>query len=292
MTRLQHLARSLTARVRSQLAALIWAVTERAARHPWATALSSRAAWWWQHGSDRRHVGAACLLGILLLIGASRAVWFVGDVISRLPSSAEVGSLGVMANATVIYDAFDRPAFTLFRERRLSVPLDEVSSHLVNAVIAVEDHRFYRHRGFDITRIGGAAVADVMAGRLAQGGSTITQQLARVSLLSRERTFRRKLAEVIAAARIEWTYSKEDILELYLNKVYFGEGFYGAEAAAQGFFGRRASDLTLGEAALLAGLIRAPGRYAPRDGPEDVLARRGRGARRDGRHRHDRRGGC
>ena len=210
----------------------------------------------------------------MLVIGLAWGLLFAGDVIRRLPASDEIGTLGVMANATVIYDAFDQPVFTLFVEQRRSVPLEDISPHLVTAVIAVEDHRFYRHQGLDIIRIGGAVLADVAAGRLAQGGSTITQQLARVSLLSRERTFRRKLAEVITALRIERAYTKDRILEFYLNKVYFGDGLYGAEAAAQGYFGKRAAALTLGEAALLAGLIRAPTRYSPTDHRARALERR------------------
>ena len=199
---------------------------------------------------------------------------FLFDVTARLPEPHEIGALGFMANATVVYDAFDEPVFTLFRERRLSVPLSRVSPDLVSALIAIEDRRFYRHRGIDFIRIGGAVLADLRTGRLAQGGSTITQQLARTSLLSRERTFRRKLAEVITAVRIERAYAKDDILELYLNKVYFGDGFHGVEAAALGYFGKHASDVTLAEAALLAGLIQAPGRYSPTRYPARALERR------------------
>ena len=98
--------------------------------------------------------------------------------------------------------------------------------------------RFYDHRGFDLIRMGGAAVIDVQAGRLAQGGSTIIQQLARVSLLSRERTFRRKIAEIITAVQIERAYPKDRILKFYLNKVYFGEGFYGVELVGEKARGR------------------------------------------------------
>ena len=166
----------------------------------------------------------------MLVGGLISALWLAVEVGRQLPAADEIGTLGIMANATVIFDAFDQPAFTLFRERRLSIPLHEISSHLTGAVLAVEDRRFYDHRGFDLIRMAGAAVFDVQAGRLAQGGSTITQQLARVSLLSRERTFRRKIAEIITAVQIERAYPKDRILEFYLNKVYFGEGFYGVEA--------------------------------------------------------------
>src|SRR6185436_140702 len=103
----------------------------------------------------------------------------------------------------------------------------------------------------------GAMIRDVREQRAAEGASTITQQLARVSFLSRDKTLRRKIREAILAQRLERLYSKDDILEIYLNKVYFGDGLYGAEAAARGYFGKSASDLTLSEAALLAGLVKA-----------------------------------
>ena len=112
-------------------------------------------------------------------------------------------------------------------------------------------------------RVIGAVLTDIREGRAAEGASTITQQLARVSFLSRDKTLRRKLREAILAQQIEKLYSKDEILEIYLNKVYFGDGLYGAEAAARGYFGKPASDLTLSEAAMLAGIIRAPSTSNP-----------------------------
>ena len=274
MVHFQHQTGLWAAHALRRLGVLARAVTDTAVRLASARDLSGLVRGWSQRWPDLRRFRVTFIPGTVLVTGLAWGAAFVADVTSRLPASDEIGSLGVMANATVIYDALDQPVFTLFRERRLSVPLQDISRHLVTAVIAVEDHRFYRHRGFDLIRIGGAARADVAAGRIVQGASTITQQLARVSLLSRERTFRRKLAEVITAVRIERAYSKDRILELYLNKVYLGDGFYGAEAAAQGYFGKRAADLTLGEAALLAGLIQAPARYSPADRPARALARR------------------
>ncbi len=123
-------------------------------------------------------------------------------------------------------------------------------------------------------RIAAAVLRNLEAGRRAEGGSTITQQLARQSFLTRDKTYRRKLKEVILAAHIENLYSKEQILELYLNKVYFGDGLHGIEAAARGYFAKSASDLTLPEAALLAGLIQSPSSYAPTVQPRRALARR------------------
>ena len=116
-----------------------------------------------------------------------------------------------------------------------------MSPNLIKAIIAIEDQRFYDHRGFDLVRIASAALANVRHGRRAQGGSTITQQLARQSFLTPNKTFRRKLQELILAARIERLYTKPQILELYLNKVYFGDGLYGVEAASRGYFGKHAS---------------------------------------------------
>jgi penicillin-binding protein 1A len=130
-------------------------------------------------------------------------------------------------------------------------------------VVSVEDQRFFDHAGVDLIRVAAAAVRNFREGRRAEGGSTITQQLARQSFLPRDKTYRRKLKEAILAARIEREFTKRQILELYLNKVYFGDGLYGVEAASRGYFGRHANELSLDQAALLAGLIQSPSSYAP-----------------------------
>src|SRR5204863_1445287 len=130
------------------------------------------------------------------------------------------------------------------------------------------------HHGFDVIRIGSAAVANLRHGRAVQGGSTITQQLARQSFLKPEKTLRRKAQELILAGRIERLFSKPQILELYLNKVYFGDGLYGAEAASRGYFGKHASELTITEAATLAGLVKSPSAYAPTVSMERATLRR------------------
>src|SRR5204862_2580668 len=139
---------------------------------------------------------------------------------------------------------------------------------------SIEDQRFYDHHGFDLVRIASAALANVRHNRRAQGGSTITQQLARQSFLTPNKSYRRKMQELILAARLERLYSKPQILELYFNKVYFGDGLYGAEAASRGYFGKHASELTVSEAALLAGLVKSPSSYAPTVSPARALARR------------------
>jgi len=211
-------------------------------------------------------------LGLFAATGG--ALWFAYDLTAGLPTKAQVRGLGEMAQATTIYDAHDAAVFTIFKEQRTEVPLERISPNLVKAVLSVEDQRFYDHNGVDLIRIAAAVLRNFQEGRRAEGGSTITQQLARQSFLSRDKTFRRKLKEVILAAHIEREYSKKEILELYLNKVYFGDGFYGVEAASLGYFSKHASDLNIAESAVLAGLIQSPSSYAPTVNPDKAFARR------------------
>ena len=212
---------------------------------------------------------AVCTWGA---VGAS--AWWIKDVVTGLPTSRDVREIAIMAQATTLYDVDGRTAFTIFKEQRLPVSLDRISPYLVQAMLATEDQRFYEHRGLDVVRIAGALVNNVRAGRAAQGGSTLTQQLARQSFLNSAKTYSRKMKEVIVAARIEREFEKKEILQLYLNKVYFGDGLYGAEAASLGYFGKPAAELTLAEAALLAGLVKSPSTYAPTVNLERALTRR------------------
>ena len=134
---------------------------------------------------------------------------------------------------------------------------------LPKAFLAIEDRRFYSHWGVDVFGIARAASANLLHRGVSQGGSTITQQLAKNLFLTQERTMQRKLQEVILAFWLERKYSKDEILDLYLNRVYFGSGAYGVEAAAQRYFGKSARNVTLAEAALLAGLVKSPSKLAP-----------------------------
>jgi penicillin-binding protein 1A len=218
--------------------------------------------------------GAIVFMALALVATAGSTLWFAYDLTAGLPSKAQVRALGEMAQSTTILDAHDKPAFTIFKEQRIEIPLKEMSLNLRKAVVSVEDQRFYDHNGVDFIRVAAAVVRNVQEGRRAEGGSTITQQLARLTFLSRGKTYRRKLKEVILAAHIEREYPKDEILELYLNKVYFGDGLYGAEAASRGYFNKHASDLTIDEAALLAGLIQSPSSYAPTVNPDRAIARR------------------
>ncbi len=147
--------------------------------------------------------------------------------------------------------------------RRNHVPLEKMPQHLIDAVLATEDRRFYSHFGVDPRGILRAMLVNRQKGRLVQGGSTITQQLAKVLFLTPDRTLRRKLEEVLLALSLEYRLEKKQILELYLNRIYFGVGNYGVAAAAQAYFGKSVSDLTVYESAMLAGLIKAPNYYAP-----------------------------
>ena len=213
-------------------------------------------------------------MALVLFATTGAAAWFAYDLTSALPDKTEVRGLGEMAQATTIYDAGDNPVFTIFKEQRIEVPLERISPNLIKAVISVEDQRFYDHGGVDLIRIGAAMLRNLREGRRAEGGSTITQQLARQSFLTRDKTFRRKIKEVILAAHIEREFTKHDILELYLNKVYLGDGLYGVEAASLGYFGKHASDLSVDQAALLAGLIQSPSSYAPTVNLDRAVARR------------------
>jgi penicillin-binding protein 1A len=173
---------------------------------------------------------------------------------------------------TLFCDARGRPWFRM-NEQRLDVPLGAISPLLRNAIVAVEDHRFYKHGSLDSLGILRAVFENTRSRGVVQGGSTITQQLARTLFLSNERTWGRKLKEAALAFMIERQLSKERVLELYLNRVYFSGGVYGCESISRKLFGKPARAVTLPEAALIAGLIRAPSALSPWQNPEGALGR-------------------
>jgi penicillin-binding protein 1A len=164
---------------------------------------------------------------------------------------------------STVYDKDGKFYSRLAGENRVVVPFDKVSNHFINALLAREDTRFYYHHGIDPVGILRAIVRNFVAGGLREGASTITQQLARNSFPLGGKTFRRKLIEAALAYRIETELSKEEILSAYMNRIYFGSGYYGIETASQAYFGKPASRLNLPEAAMLAGLIRSPNRFSP-----------------------------
>ena len=175
--------------------------------------------------------------------------------------------LSAMESASVVYDRDGGVLGRIYIQNRDRIGLEKMTPDLLRAVVAAEDTRFYQHSGVDYYGIVRAMVKNYRAGRTRQGASTLTQQLARNSfpdeLPSSDRSYNRKLLEIFAAREIEKRYDKNKILELYLNRVYFGSGLYGAEAAARGYFGKHAKDLTLSEAATLAGLLKSPNNLSP-----------------------------
>ena len=175
---------------------------------------------------------------------------------------------------TRVYSSSNQLLAEFFLENRIPVSFDQVPDLLVKALIATEDARFYSHRGLDYRGIARAFYRNVRARRVLEGGSTLTQQLAKVLFLTPERSYSRKLKEMVLALKIEQRYTKREILSLYLNQIYFGSGAYGIEAAAQTYFGKPSRDLTLPECALLAGIPRSPTRYSPFRSRENAGERR------------------
>ena len=197
----------------------------------------------------------------ILAVVALFVTVFFSSVVFDLQAQAnafDLNKLDQMESASVILDRNGKIFGQIYVENRETVPYEKLAPDLINAVIAVEDAKFYEHHGYDLLGIIRAALKNLTAGHVRQGGSTITQQLARNSFSLKERTYRRKLLEIFLAKRIEDNFGKQKILELYLNRIYFGGGMYGAEAAARGYFGKSARDMTLAECATLAGLIKEP----------------------------------
>jgi len=176
--------------------------------------------------------------------------------------------------ASTVYSADGHILKRFYIQRRVFVPYEMIPQHLIDAVISVEDRRFWDHWGIDMRRLFKAAFINLRAGRIVQGASTITQQLSRNLFLTLKVTFRRKIREALTAIRIERTYTKREILEMYLNQVYFGHGAYGIESAAQTFFGKHAEELNLEECALLVAMLPSPSYYSPIAHPERAIRRR------------------
>ncbi|GIX47699.1 MAG: penicillin-binding protein 1A [Candidatus Tectimicrobiota bacterium] len=217
--------------------------------------------------------GSALLAGLGLLGGLVAALALYRELAADLPSVEELTRYQPSL-VTTVYDRHGQPLADFFVEKRFLVPLEAIPQPLRQATVAVEDSRFYTHHGIDVLGILRALWTNLRAGEVREGASTITQQLARTLFLTRERTLKRKLREVILALRIERRFSKDQILEMYLNQIFYGHNAYGVEAAAQTYFGKSVSELTLSEAALIAGLPRAPNRYSPLVNPELSRKRR------------------
>lgn len=203
---------------------------------------------------------------VVLVIAAIIGLGAIGVIVSALVSMPDWNPAMIAgAMTTTVYDRDNQPVASLHgTENRYPVSLNEIPTHLQEALVATEDTRFYQHHGFDPRGIARAAVVNITKGRIEQGGSTITQQLAENAFFDRqERSFKRKVQEVIMAVQLERMYSKEELLEFYFNEIYLGYGAYGVQAASHLYFDKDVKDLNLAESAMLVGLIKSPGTYSP-----------------------------
>lgn len=217
-------------------------------------------------------MAAALAVLLLLVLGLSVYLYRVSSTLQDLTDQSLINS---SAQTSIVYAA-DGTEIAQWHgeEDRTVVPLQEIPKSLRDAVVAIEDERFYTHNGVDTQAIMRALMANAEEGVVAQGGSTITQQLVKLLFTGGERTLTRKVKEALLAYELEARTDKDEVLETYLNTVYFGQGAYGVEAAAQRYFGRSASALDAAQSATLAGIIRSPGRYSPIDAPEAAKERR------------------
>ncbi len=217
-----------------------------------------------------RVVFLTILVVVVLATAASFAVW--RELTQDLPDASELLDYRP-PTATRVYAADGTLIGEFYVERRYLIPMDQVPLEVRRAFLAAEDADFYQHRGIDLQGIARAVYMNVAKGEIVQGASTITQQVVKQLLLSPERSFERKAKEMILALEIEAKLTKDQIFYLYLNHIYFGSGTYGIAAASNGFFGVPPSELTLPQAALLAGLPQAPSRYDPRRHMDEAIAR-------------------
>lgn len=207
----------------------------------------------------------------LFLVGAGLTGFFVMGALRDLPALANLEPK--TTERSVVYDREGNVWTELHSsEYRIPVPLEELPDHFIKAVLAAEDHRFYTHQGVDLKGILRALWANLSSsdGSL-QGGSTITQQLAKMAFLEQDRIWKRKIQDAVVAFLLERKYTKNEILDMYLNQASFGRGAYGPEAAAKAFFGKSAKDLTVPQSALIAGMLRGPYLYDPESNPEGAL---------------------
>lgn len=235
--------------------------TERRRRHPRRTLFKR----FWLY----TEVGL--LLFLLIALTAVGSAFF--SVLRMMPSSADIASYEP-TESTKIFSSDGVLLADVYEENRQVVPISDIPKDLQNATVAIEDERFYKHPGVDLQGIARAVYQNLRRGHLAQGGSTLTQQLARNIYLSREKSVSRKLKEILLALELERNYSKEQILELYLNQIYYGSGAYGVQTASKLYFGKDVKDLSLAECALLSGLPQKPSSYSPYEDMDSAIRRR------------------
>lgn len=227
----------------------------------------SRSRWPWWIRLPFKFGVLLCFLGVIALIA-------LVVVYGNLASEFKMADLGKMPERSFVYDSQGTTMGRLHGENRIKVRLEDVSPHFVEALLAREDNRFYEHPGVDPVGIARAVVRNVKDRDFVQGASTITMQLSRNSYGLTARTLHRKLVEVALAFRIELHTDKDKILEHYVNRIFFGTGIYGIERASQAYFGKPAKEMTLDEAAMVAGIIRGPNRFSPFRNPEGAVEER------------------
>lgn len=221
----------------------------------------------------RRMPWRKIFLALGLLIALMVAAGWLG--LRMLVAAQDITQLDrPLPAATILFDEDGNEAVTISLNEIEPVSFDQIPKHMIDAMVAVEDRRFYEHAGTDMWGIGRALLQNAMSGRTVQGGSTITQQLAKNVFLSHERTLSRKWNEVLLAKKIEERYSKDEIMTMYLNQIYFGEGAWGIKRAAEVYYGKPVEQLTPAESALLAGLVKAPSALSPYKRLEQAVERR------------------
>ncbi|HEY5706514.1 MAG TPA: transglycosylase domain-containing protein [Terrimicrobiaceae bacterium] len=249
----------------------------------WKIDAINRALFSWERGHKRGRQKPFFLrrrfywpLGLVTLTAVlAWAAWaYFSARFERRAAEFDLTQLERMEAASIIYDRDGKELGKIFIQNRHPISLENVSPMMVKAVVAAEDNKFFEHHGVDYAGVVRAAITNYRRGKISQGASTVTQQLARNSFELRERTYQRKLVEMFLALRIEKNFPKAKIMELYLNRVYFGSGFYGVEAAARGYFGRSAKELSTGQCAMLAGLLKSPQFLSPWNNKEGATLAR------------------
>ncbi|MGG1677280.1 transglycosylase domain-containing protein [Neobacillus sp. NRS-1170] len=211
---------------------------------------------------------------ILVLIGLVIILGFFGAIYFFSKNANITGLKNELPQPTVFYDVNGKIASKVSANKNEGVPIKEIPESMKNAVIAIEDHRFYQHEGVDLIGTSRALFRDLKEGGMVEGGSTITQQLTKNTILTSEKTLKRKMEEIFLALAVEREYSKQEILQMYLNQIYFGNGAYGIKQAAGKYFAKEAKELSISESALLAGLIKAPSALNPYDHMQKAINRR------------------
>lgn len=218
---------------------------------------------------------------LLCVVGVTTVTTVIMAAMGSMPNIEDLDITSYNVTSYIVDKDGDFVDKLSANNNHIQIKYNEISPNMIKSVVAIEDKRFYKHHGIDPIRIGGAFIANLRAGHIVQGGSTITQQLAGMALNKRdEKSYSRKIQEAVLALRIEKQYSKEDIITAYLNRVYLGVGnsgmnCYGVEAAANDLFGKHASELTIAEGAMIAGIIQNPAGHSPINNPDNALARRG-----------------